>query len=243
MQNPGFNRGDMFYAKPQYRLMGDRAVLVELGEGIHRDVNRQVQKLFFGLQQQRSDAIQELLPGYRSLMVVFDPLKISLPALKTCVESVFRSLEQFESPKPAHLQVPVVYGGEFGPDLQWVADYHQISTEEVISHHSKTNYRVYMIGFTPGYPYMGEVPEEIATPRRETPRVRVPKGSVGIAQKQTGIYPVESPGGWQIIGCTPLTLFDALGRPPSLLQAGDLVSFFPIRQEEFFNWKPSPSSK
>jgi inhibitor of KinA len=223
--------------------MGDRALLVELGEGIVRDVNRQVQRLFYGLDQLQVGAITELQPGYRSLMVVYDPLKISLRALKACIESVFLSLDQFHPPEPAHLQVPVAYGGEFGPDLQWVADQHHLSTEEVIRCHSSTTYRVYMIGFTPGYPYLGEVPEEIATARRETPRVRVPKGSVGIARNQTGIYPVESPGGWQIIGRTPLILFDPQRRPPALLEAGDQVTFIPISQEEFFNWKPNPSLK
>ena len=223
--------------------MGDRALLVELGEGIDRDVNRKVQKLFFGLEQLGIDAIKDLLPGYRSVMVVFDPLKISLPALRVCIEGVCRALDRFQPPEPAHLQVPVVYGGEFGPDLQWVADYHQLSAQQVADYHSQTIYQVYMIGFTPGYPYLGELPEEIATPRRETPRVRVPKGSVGIAQRQTGIYPVESPGGWHIIGRTPLTLFDPHRRQPSLLQAGDRVSFVPIGQEEFDNWKPDPSSK
>ena len=233
----------MLYAKPQYRVMGERALLVELGEGIHRDVNRHVQKLFFGLDQMHTEAIRELQPGYRSLMVVYDPLKISLPALKACIEGVFQSLDRFQPPEPTHLQVPVAYGGEFGPDLQWVADYHHLSTEEVIAHHSRPTYRVYMLGFTPGYPYMGEVPQEIATPRRDTPRVRVPGGSVGIAQKQTGIYPVESPGGWQILGRTPLTLFDPRHSPPSSLQAGDRVSFIPISLEDFHNWKPDPSSK
>ena len=233
----------MLYASPQYRLMGDRALLVELGEGVDRDVNLQVRKLYFGLDQLQLSAVRELQPGYRSLMVIYDPIRISLPALRARIESVFRHIDRFQPPEPAHLQVPVVYGGEFGPDLQWVADFHHLSTEEVIRHHSRAPYVVYMIGFTPGYPYMGELPERIVTPRRKTPRVRVPKGSVGIAQKQTGIYPVESPGGWQIIGRTPLTLFDPYRLPPSLLQAGDMVSFAPISEKEYVNWKPDPSSK
>ena len=233
----------MLYAKLQYRVMGERALLVEMGEGIHRDVNRQVRKLFFGLDQLQSVAIKELQPGYRSLMVIYDPLKISLPALKACIEGLFLTLERFQPPEPTHLQVPVAYGGEFGPDLQSVAEYHHLSVEEVIRHHSTPAYRVYMLGFTPGYPYMGEVPQEIATPRRKTPRVRVPKGSVGIAQQQTGVYPVDSPGGWQILGRTPLTLFDPDRRPPSLLQTGDRVSFIPITHEEFHRWKPNRSLK
>lgn len=233
----------MRYAKPQYRLMGDRALLVELGEGVHRDVNRQVQKLFFGLDRLQICGVRQLQPGYRSLMIVYDPQKLSLTALKARIESVFRSLDRFQPPEAAHLKVPVAYGGQCGPDLQWVADYHRLSTEEVIGFHCNTTYRVYMIGFTPGYPYLGQVPPEIDTPRRETPRVRVPKGSVGIARNQTGIYPVESPGGWQILGRTPLALFDPHRRPPSLLQAGDRVSFFPISPKEFHSWKSNPSAK
>jgi inhibitor of KinA len=132
----------------------------------------------------------------------------------------------------------VVYGGEYGPDLEWVAGYHNRSAEEIVDFHIQPTYRVYMIGFTPGYPYLGEVLDNIVTPRRETPRTRVPKGSVGIAQKQTGIYSVDSPGGWQIIGWTPVTLFDPQRQPPSLLMMGDRVQFFAITEKEAARWQP-----
>ncbi len=128
--------------------------------------------------------------------------------------------------------MPVFYGGEYGPDLEGVAGHLGISTDEVIRLHTETMYRVYMIGFTPGYPYMGELPAALAVPRRSTPRTRVPKGSVGIAQRQTGIYSVESPGGWQIIGWTPIELFDPTRQLPSLLEMGDRVKFEAVRQVE-----------
>ena len=140
----------MLYTRPRYRLMGDRALLVELGEGIHRDVNRQVQKLFFGLDRLQSGAIRELQPGYRSLTVVYDPLKIALPALKACIESVFRSLHQFQPPEPAHLQVPVAYGGEFGPDIERVANHNRLTMDEVASKHIGGTYTVRAVGFSPG---------------------------------------------------------------------------------------------
>ena len=135
-------------------------------------------------------------------------------------------------PQAKLLTVPVFYGGDYGPDLEWVAGHLGISTDEVIRLHTETMYRVYMIGFTPGYPYMGELPAALAVPRRSTPRTRVPKGSVGIAQRQTGIYSVESPGGWQIIGWTPIELFDPTRQLPSLLEMGDKVKFEAVRQVE-----------
>ncbi|MEM4479759.1 MAG: 5-oxoprolinase subunit PxpB [Candidatus Bathyarchaeia archaeon] len=129
--------------------------------------------------------------------------------------------------------IPVVYGGVYGPDLKDVAEYHGLTEDQVIEVHSGRFYRVYMIGFVAGFPYLGEVSEEIATPRLETPRPKVPAGSVGIADKQTGIYPCEAPGGWRIIGRTPLKLFDPNWQPPALLRPGDIVKFTPISEEEF----------
>jgi inhibitor of KinA len=140
-------------------------------------------------------------------------------------------------PEPKTVEIPVAYGGEFGPDLEWVARYHKTTTEKVVQLHTATTYQVYMIGFTPGFPYMGELPERLATPRRETPRTTIPEGSVAIAQRQTGIYPVESPGGWHILGRTPMKLFNPLQIPPALLEMGDLVRFFPIKEVEFTRWQ------
>jgi len=153
------------------------------------------------------------------------------------MDDLQKKIGEIQIPEPKTLEIPVVYGGEYGPDMEWVSQYHNISVDEVIQLHTGTTYQVYMIGFMPGFPYLGELPEGLATPRRETPRTVIPQGSVAIAQRQTGIYPVESPGGWQILGRTPLKLFNPLHSPPTLLEMGDLVRFFSIGEKEFKQWQ------
>jgi len=220
------------HAPPRFRSMGDRSVLVELGDKISPDVNCRVQQLMQRIRDARLAGVREVAPGYRSLLVVFDPLAIAPDHLKARIQEIDAASASAGPPPAKQVTVPVFYGGEYGPDLEAVAAHRGISADEVIRLHTGTIYRVYMIGFTPGYPYLGELPVELAVPRRSTPRTRVPKGSVGIAQRQTGIYPVESPGGWQIIGWTPIELFDP-GRPlPSLLEMGDQVKFEAVRPVE-----------
>ncbi len=223
---------------PIFRPMGDRSLLVELGSGISPEINRRVQQLMAAIEAAGITGIRELTPAYRSLLVMFDPLAIAPADLARQIGVLFTDAATAELPLPKVVTVPVVYGGERGPDLDWVAEHLRMSADEVIRLHTGTVYRVYMIGFTPGYPYMGELPEGLAPPRRSTPRTRVPRGSVGIAQRQTGIYPVDSPGGWQIIGWTPIGLFDPLRRPPSLLQMGDAVKFVSVGPEEAEEWRP-----
>ena len=227
----------MHYEKLIFRPMGDRSFLVELGDEISPGVNRSVQELFSGLDKQQSQGILELVPSYRSLMVIYDPLIASSSEVKQEILEVFEQIGRSQLKEQSIKKIPVVYGGDHGPDLDWVAEYHNLTAEEIVQLHTQPTYRVYMIGFTPGYPYLGEVPEDIVTPRRQTPRTRVPKGSVGIAQKQTGIYSVDSPGGWQIIGWTPVNLFDPLGEPPSYLSMGDQVQFYAITAEEASQWR------
>ena len=217
--------------------MGDRSLLVEVGDGISPIVNRSVQKLFTGMDLQRFKGVLDLIPGYRTLTVTYDPLRVSLDEIKAVIIDIWSDPDQFHLPDPRTVKIPVVYGGEHGPDLKLVAQYHNLTPQEVIGFHTRPTYHVYMIGFTPGYPYLGEVLDAIATPRRETPRTLVPKGSVGIAQKQTGIYPVDSPGGWQIIGWTPVKLFNPLGKPPSHLVMGDRVQFQAIEAQEASQWQ------
>jgi len=222
----------MVHALPRFRPMGDRSLLVELGDTISPDVNRRVQQLMLQLQQAPLPGVREIAPGYRSLLVVYDPLTIAAAELMERIAEAAAQQGLAGLPQAKLLTVPVFYGGDYGPDLEGVAGHLGISSDEVIRLHTETVYRVYMIGFTPGYPYMGELPAALAVPRRSTPRTRVPKGSVGIAQRQTGIYPVESPGGWQIIGWTPIELFDPSRQLPSLLEMGDRVKFEAVRQVE-----------
>ena len=226
------------YNQPKFRLMGDRSFLVELGDEISPIVNQSVQELFSGLDFHKPEGIIELVPSYRSLLVIYDPRLVSPAHLKNIIVDIHMNLDRSQLPEARTFKIPVVYGDDFGPDLAEVAEYHHMSPDEVIGFHTQPLYRVYMIGFTPGYPYLGELPDAIATPRRKTPRTRVPRGSVGIAQKQTGIYSVDSPGGWQIIGWSPVQLLDPQGDPPSLLVMGDRVQFYTVTAAEADRWQP-----
>jgi len=226
----------MPFDAPAYRMMGDRALLVELGNEISPLVNKKVRDLFLYLKDRRVEGVVEIVPAYRSLLIVYDPLKTTLSVLKESLSKRHQTMGRSEAPRLRTLEVPVVYGGEYGPDLNWVAEYHRLSPEDVVRFHTGTTYQVYMIGFTPGFAYMGELPDTLITPRKETPRISVPRGSVAIAQSQTGVYPVESPGGWQLIGRTPLNLFDPAKWPPTPLEMGDRVKFFPIKEEEITRW-------
>ena len=217
--------------------MGDRSVLVELGDEISPQVNQRVREFYVVLMENPIEGLVETVPTYRSLLIFYDPLKTSFTALQHRIEDLYRKIKGIKIPDPKTMKIPVVYGAKYGPDLEWVAQYHKISSKMVIRLHTETIYQVYMIGFMPGFPYMGELPESLATPRRETPRTVIPQGSVAIAQRQTGIYPVESPGGWQILGRTPLKLFNPHHSPPTLLEMGDVVQFFSIGEEEFKRWQ------
>lgn len=225
------------YEKTLHRLMGDRGLLLECGDEISHEINEKVRRMALAIQAEAIEGIIETIPTYCSLLVIYDPLTLSLDQLKKRVQKIEDGLQEIPLPEPKLTRIPAVYGGTYGPDLDFVAEYHKIDPEEVIRLHTSKPYFIYMIGFMPGYPYMGELPDELVTPRLKTPRLSVPKGSVAIAQKQTGIYSMESPGGWQIIGRTPLELFDPNREPPALLQMGDLVRFYPISEKEFEEWK------
>lgn len=180
------------------------------------------------------------MPAYRSLTVTYDPEKVGYDDLVTKIKNLeATSKARASERKTRRIVIPVVYGDDFGPDLIQVAQYHNLKEPQVIEIHSRNEYLVYMIGFIAGFPYLGKLPDEIVTPRLETPRLRVPQGSVGIAEDQTGIYPRQAPGGWQIIGRTPTKLFDPLWQPPALLQPGDYVKFKPISSGEFRQIKES----
>jgi len=217
--------------------MGDRALLLEFGDGISPVINEKVRRMSLAIQAEIKEGILETIPTYRSLLIIYHPMILPIKDLEKRCERIEEGLQQIPFPEPTLTRIPVVYGGSYGPDLGGVATYHRISPEKVIQLHTSKPYLVYMIGFMPGYPYMGELPEELATPRLKTPRLLVPKGSVAIAQRQTGIYSMESPGGWQILGRTPVELFDPEKDLPALLQMGDLVQFYPISEKEFKEWR------
>jgi KipI family sensor histidine kinase inhibitor len=224
------------YPKTISYLMGDRGLLLEFGDEISREVNAKVRRMALAIQAEAIEGIVETVPTYRSLLIIYNPMVLPVRGLRKRIIQVEEDLRQTPLPEPKLTRIPVVYGGIYGPDLEGVAKYHQISPEAVIQLHCSNPYLIYMIGFMPGYPYMGEIPQALVTPRLKTPRFYVPEGSVAIAQRQTGIYSMESPGGWRILGRTPVELFDPRNDPPALLQMGDFVQFYPITEHEYKQW-------
>jgi KipI family sensor histidine kinase inhibitor len=216
--------------------MGDRGLLLEFGDEISREINEKVRRMALAIQAEAIEGIIETVPTYRSLLIIYNPTALSIEDLKKRLALIEEGLRETPLPEPKLIRIPVVYGGIYGPDLEGVAKYLQSSPEEVIRLHCSQPYLIYMIGFMPGYPYMGELPQALVIPRLKTPRLIVPKGSVAIAQRQTGIYSMESPGGWHILGRTPVELFDPEKDPPALLQMGDFVQFYPVAEKEFENW-------
>ncbi|MDE3841208.1 kinase inhibitor [Bacillus methanolicus] len=228
----------------EYRLhpLGDNAVIIELGEDINIETQQKVKMITSILDNNPPEWMIEYIPAFTTVTVFYNPVKTSnllnykiLPYVYVCeqLQQLLARLKTDKTIKPRVVEIPVCYGGEFGPDLEYVAAFNGLTTEEVIDIHSSSDYLVYMIGFAPGFPYIGGMSEKIATPRRETPRLKIPSGSVGIAGKQTGVYPIETPGGWQLIGRTPLKLFRPNEEPPSLLMAGDKIQFVPISYNEY----------
>jgi KipI family sensor histidine kinase inhibitor len=224
------------YPKAISYLVGDRGLLLEFGDGISREINEKVRRMALAIQAEAVEGVVETVPTYRSLLIIYNPVILSVEGLGRRLIQIEQGLQQTPLPEPKLTRIPVAYGGVYGPDLEDVAKYHGISPEEVIHLHCNNPYLIYMIGFMPGYPYMGELPQALDTPRLKTPRLSVPKGSVAIAQRQTGIYSMESPGGWQILGRTPVELFDPGKDPPALLRMGDFVQFYPIDEKEYKEW-------
>ena len=215
---------------PIFKPAGDQALLVIFGDSIDLQVNRRVHALDRTLAQNPCSGVLETVPTYTSLLVYYDSLQVEYRQVRDEVQQRIETLAEAEIRPARRVEIPTHYGGEYGPDLPHVAEHNRLSVEEVIRLHSSRDYPVYMMGFTPGFPYLGGMDERIATPRLQSPRTHLPVGSVGIAGEQTGIYPIESPGGWQIIGRTPLTLFDPQAEQPFLLAPGDLVCFVPLNE-------------
>jgi len=215
------------------RAAGDQALLVEFGAEICPRVNRQVHEFARRASAHRISGIGEMVSSYCSVLVYFDPLHLSFSQTASWVKE-FLNPKPLETDSPSRVKkIPVLYGGESGPDISFVANHNQITVEEVIRSHTGKTYLVYVVGFSPGFAAMGSVSLKIQSPRLASPRTKVPAGTVGIGGRQTGIYAVESPGGWQLIGRTPLILFDLHKDPPSFFQAGDYARFYAIDEKEF----------
>jgi len=221
------------YEKIQYRLAGDCGLLVEFGSGIDPEVNTRVRTMAAAMETRRLEGVTEIVPTYRSIALTYDPILTGPEKICREIEALQSDLSTIPLPPPRQVEIPVCYGGDFGPDMANIGAGTGLTPEDVIRIHSTPAYLIYMVGFTPGFAFLGGLDERLHTPRLETPRLSVPRGSVGIANNQTGMYPVQSPGGWQIIGRTPLNLFRPYEKNPFLYRAGDTIRFRPIDPDEY----------
>lgn len=225
--------------------LSDTAVTVQFGESIDEDTHAKVRTFCAYLDRHPFPGFVEQVPAFTTVTIYYNPWILSEKGLYNPYTRITEQLQHMlklakesqKAARPRVVEIPVCYDGPFGPDLEYVARHTRLSPREVIASHTRGKYLVYMIGFAPGFPYLGGLAKKLATPRKQNPRPRIPAGSVGIAGNQTGIYPIETPGGWQLIGRTPLQLFDPDREHPSLLQAGDLVRFVSISEEEYWQRK------
>ncbi|MDA3790011.1 MAG: 5-oxoprolinase subunit PxpB [Desulfobacula sp.] len=255
------------FPKPIYRLAGDKGLIVEFGNEIDPKINARVRAMSHALEKSHPPGVNEIIPTYRSILLIYDPEITNPDKLSSLIDQISlidqvgqidqadhidhidhidkvdkagqaeNTLETMEADSFRIVEIPVCYGGEFGPDMKNVQKAHKLSSQKVIHLHSSPEYLIYMVGFTPGFAFLGGLDEKLYTPRLETPRMLVPEGSVGIANNQTGMYPVASPGGWQIIGRTPLKLFAPDRSSPFLYKAGDKIKFTPISEQKYAELK------
>ena len=220
-------------AEARFLPTGDTSVCVEFGNEISEKINSEIRAFNILLNEEKIKGIIETVPTYRSIMVHYDPGVIPYRTLIGRLKALTGKMDKVEIPPSDVLEIPVLYGGEMGPDLAFVAQNAGISEEEVVKIHTSTEYLIYMLGFTPGFTYLGGMSDKIATPRLKQPRVKIPAGSVGIAGNQTGVYPVDSPGGWQLIGRTPVKMYDPDREVPILPQAGQYIKFKAVSQAAY----------
>ena len=219
--------------KVRYLTFGDRGLVVEFGNEISPEISAKVRGLYLAVESSNVPGIISMIPTYRSLMVEYAPDVIRYQEMVAALTELENKLGELKLPDPNVFVVPTLYGGEAGPDMQTVMEKNGLSEEQVVSIHSGKNYLVYMLGFTPGFSYLGGMDKRIETPRLATPRVKIKGGSVGIAGSQTGIYSIDSPGGWQLIGHSPIKIYDPNREKPILHKAGDYMRFEAIDRVEY----------
>ncbi len=217
----------------RFRAASDQALLVYLGEEIGVRTHERVVRLLRLLQNEPLPWVRNLQPAYCSLLVAFDACKVGHSQVEDTLRNYEVRAQKIRLPKPRRIEIPVCYGAEYGPDLEKVAAARRLKPESVVELHSSQTYHAYFLGFAPGFAYLGDLPDELAMPRLATPRKKVPAGSVGIAGKQTAVYPFATPGGWNLLGRTPLQMFRTDREPMEMLDVGDEVKFRPIARDEF----------
>ena len=208
-------------------------MLIVFGDTISTETNQRITSTVQLIREQRIEGIVDMIPAFVSLLINYNPLVISYDALRTRLEQILKMETKAAETVKRVFEIPVCYGGQYGPDLQNIADHAGLTPEEVVKIHTSCDYLIYMLGFLPGFCYLGGLDERIHTPRLDTPRIKIPAGSVGIGGSQTGIYPMDSPGGWQLMGMTPVKTYDPEREVPILVQAGEYIRFVEIDEAEF----------
>lgn len=219
--------------KTKLLIAGDSAILIQFGNEISPEINRKISETMQLLRDQHIVGVLDMIPSFCALLICYDPRVLSYAQIRQRLEAMLKLETKSVSHGKKVYEVPVCYGGEYGPDLAFIAEHAGITEEEVIRLHSSRDYLIYMLGFLPGFCYLGGLDETIHTPRLESPRLKIPAGSVGIGGSQTGIYPLDSPGGWQLMGMTPIKTYDADRTPAILFEAGDYIRFVPVDEAEF----------
>lgn len=220
---------------------GDSSLLIEFGKEISPETNRKISATIQLMKEQHIEGVVDMIPAFCSLLVNYDPRVISYDEIRERMQALVRVDARAGETRKRIFEIPVCYGGEYGPDIQNIAEHAGISQEEVIQIHSSRDYLIYMLGFLPGFTYLGGLDERLHTPRLANPRIRIPAGSVGIGGSQTGIYPLDSPGGWQLMGMTPVKTYDPSRETPILVEAGDYIRFVPVEEEEYLQIKEAVS--
>ena len=216
---------------------GDASLLVEFGKEINPDINRKIAATVQLMREQHIEGVVDVIPAFCSLLINYDPRVIGYEEIKDRIKKLLKLEIKAGNEKKKIFEIPVCYGGEFGPDIATIAEHAGLTEQEVIELHSSRDYLIYMLGFLPGFCYLGGLDERIFTPRLASPRIKIDAGSVGIGGSQTGIYPLDSPGGWQLMGKTPVKTYHPDREVPILVEAGDYIRFVPIDEEEFYRIK------
>ena len=212
---------------------GDSSLLIEFGKEINPEINRKIAATVQLMRDQQIEGVVDVIPAFCSLLINYDPRVIGYKEIKERMQGLLKIETQAGAERKKVFEIPVCYGGEFGPDLAYIAEHAGLTEEEVIEIHSSRDYLIYMLGFLPGFCYLGGLDERIFTPRLANPRLKIDAGSVGIGGSQTGIYPLDSPGGWQLMGKTPVKTYDPNREVPILVEAGDYIRFIPVDEEEY----------
>ena len=218
---------------PHFKPMGDRGILIEFEQIISEDTSAKIRKLTTNIENSKNPAIIELIPAYASVCVIYNPCIANYDALKEFLSSFLIKSSDNDITSATVFEIPVLYNHETGPDLSFVSEHCGLCVDEIVSIHTSREYLIYMLGFAPGFPYLGGMDERIAAPRLKVPRKKITPGSVGIAGSQTGMYPIESPGGWQLIGQTPVKLYNPQRTPAVYYNAGDYIKYRAIDASEF----------